>query len=71
LLKLGEDDFAVMLGDEKRMSGTGVPRHLQVAGDLLDRLTPMKCSRRIRAIVSLTIVPNHLLQSKAGRATAD
>src|ERR1700735_5421670 len=29
----------------------------------------MKCSRRIRAIVSTTSIPNHLLHSKAGSAT--
>src|SRR5450759_1790704 len=29
----------------------------------------MKCSRRIRAIVSTISIPNHLLRSKAGSAT--
>jgi hypothetical protein len=29
----------------------------------------MKCSRRIRAIVSTTSIPNHLLRYKAGSAT--
>jgi hypothetical protein len=29
----------------------------------------MKCSRRIRAIVSTISIPNHLLCYKAGRAT--
>jgi hypothetical protein len=29
----------------------------------------MKCSRRIRAIVSTTNIPNHLPHSKAGSAT--
>jgi hypothetical protein len=30
----------------------------------------MKCSRRIRAIVSTISIPDHLLHSKAGSATA-
>ncbi len=33
------------------------------------RLPLMKCSRRIRAIVSSISIPNHLLYSKAGCAT--
>jgi hypothetical protein len=31
-------------------------------GGLLDRLALIKCSRRIRAIVSTISIPNHLLR---------
>jgi hypothetical protein len=46
-----------------------VPRHLQVPAISLIVLPLMKCSRRIRAIVSTISIPNHLLRYKAGSAT--
>jgi hypothetical protein len=60
---------AVTLSITGAITADRVPRHLQVTGDLLDRLALDEVSRRIRAIVSTTNIPNHLLHSKAGSAT--
>jgi hypothetical protein len=46
-----------------------VPEHPQVPAISLIVLPLIKCSRRIRAIVSTTSIPHHLLPSKAGSAT--